>query len=165
MATAPTLGYCASSFSSREEKDILVSRFDEAKRLLVPDGNVKRSTLSVLNAMLDRVLTALLETAGMRVRKDDLLLSCVLHSCISSVLCPSCKECHVWASSRVLAGHYLANQKLALVILLLLVIKVFFFFFFLSGFVHAFTRAGMLPRQYINFCTDIWGLHSYVYCR
>ena len=47
------------SFSSQEEKDIFVSRFDEAKRLLVPDGIVKRSTLSVLNAMLDRVLTEL----------------------------------------------------------------------------------------------------------
>ena len=46
-----------------------------------------------------------------------------------SVLCPSYKECHVWASSRVLAGHYLANQKLALVILLLLVIIVLNFFF------------------------------------
>ena len=33
----------------------------------------------------------------------------------------------MWASSGVLAGHYLTNQKLALVILLLLVIKVFFF--------------------------------------
>ncbi|KAL5472992.1 hypothetical protein EMCRGX_G027432 [Ephydatia muelleri] len=44
-------------------------------------------------------------------------------------VCPHCKQSRVWASSRVLAGHYLANQKL----------------------VHAFTCAGMLPRQYMNF--------------
>eukprot|EP00731_Ephydatia_muelleri_P036853 Em0338g4a len=39
-------------------------------------------------------------------------------------VCSHCKQC-----SRVLSGHYLANQKL----------------------VHAFTCAGMLPRQYMNF--------------
>eukprot|EP00731_Ephydatia_muelleri_P024582 Em0016g853a len=39
-------------------------------------------------------------------------------------VCPHCKQC-----SRVLSGHYLANQKL----------------------VHAFTCAEMLPRQYMNF--------------
>ncbi|KAL5473825.1 hypothetical protein EMCRGX_G028382, partial [Ephydatia muelleri] len=44
-------------------------------------------------------------------------------------VCPHCKQSHVWASSRVLSGHYLANQKL----------------------VHAFTCAGMLPHQYMNF--------------
>ncbi|KAL5517177.1 hypothetical protein EMCRGX_G002675 [Ephydatia muelleri] len=44
-------------------------------------------------------------------------------------VCPHCKQSRVWASSRVLSRHYLANQKL----------------------VHAFTCAGMLPRQYMNF--------------
>ncbi|KAL5491680.1 hypothetical protein EMCRGX_G017012 [Ephydatia muelleri] len=44
-------------------------------------------------------------------------------------VCPHCKQSHVWASCRVLSGHYLGNQKL----------------------VHAFTCAGMLPRQYMNF--------------
>ncbi|KAL5467067.1 hypothetical protein EMCRGX_G031244 [Ephydatia muelleri] len=55
-------------------------------RLLVPDGNVKRSTLSVLNAMLDRVLTALLETAcrcgntihGMCTERQAFVVSLVL---------------------------------------------------------------------------------------
>ncbi|KAL5510349.1 hypothetical protein EMCRGX_G005879 [Ephydatia muelleri] len=46
-------------------------------------------------------------------------------------VCPHCKQSRVWASSRVLSGHYIANQKL----------------------VHAFTCAGILPRQYINFCS------------
>ncbi|KAL5467091.1 hypothetical protein EMCRGX_G031271 [Ephydatia muelleri] len=49
----------------------MLSRFDEAKRLLVPDENVKRSTLSVLNTMLDRVLTALLETAAYLLTNPD----------------------------------------------------------------------------------------------
>eukprot|EP00731_Ephydatia_muelleri_P018314 Em0011g354a len=44
-------------------------------------------------------------------------------------VCPHCKQSRVWANCRVLSGHYLANQKL----------------------VHAFTCAGMLPRQYMNF--------------
>eukprot|EP00731_Ephydatia_muelleri_P003009 Em0001g3009a len=44
-------------------------------------------------------------------------------------VCPHCKQSRVWASCRVLSGHYLANQKL----------------------VHAVTCAGMLPRQYMNF--------------
>eukprot|EP00731_Ephydatia_muelleri_P000668 Em0001g668a len=44
-------------------------------------------------------------------------------------VCPHCKQSRVWASCRVLSGHYLANQKL----------------------VHAVTCAGMLPCQYMNF--------------
>ena len=35
------------SFSSQGQKKIFVIRFDEANRLLVPDGNVKRRTLCV----------------------------------------------------------------------------------------------------------------------
>ena len=42
------------SFSSQQEKgETFISTFDEAKRLLVPDGNIKRSrSCSVLNVVL-----------------------------------------------------------------------------------------------------------------
>eukprot|EP00731_Ephydatia_muelleri_P030535 Em0022g49a len=43
------------SFSSPEEKDMFLSRFEAARQLLVP-GVTRNATISVLNALLDRVL-------------------------------------------------------------------------------------------------------------
>ena len=44
------------SFSSQEEKETFLSRFEAAKQLLAP-GCKWNATISVLNALLDRVLT------------------------------------------------------------------------------------------------------------
>lgn len=43
--------------------------------------------------------------------------------------CQVCKQTKSWASSRIIGGHYLVNQRL----------------------VHGFTAAGILPSQYIHF--------------
>eukprot|EP00731_Ephydatia_muelleri_P010645 Em0005g1231a len=171
------------SFSSQEEKETFLRRFEAAKQLLAP--GCKRNlnaTISVLSTLRDRVLTQpenvqasnsrtsysrnemMLDSAGIYTGDEDAsdqdlfvverktfksLCSGLVQQCgclsnpswtIASFIkrghvarvqfvCPHCKQSRVWASSRVLAGHYLANQKL----------------------VHAFTCAGMLPRQYMNF--------------
>ncbi|KAL5515160.1 hypothetical protein EMCRGX_G000288 [Ephydatia muelleri] len=101
--------------------------------------------------MLDLVLATPSPATRMYIRDDDpkdQSLCVVEHKAIKSLcqgLVQQCcytsrpswelesfmKEARTWASSRVLAGHYLANQKL----------------------VCAFTCAGMLPRQFVNFCT------------
>eukprot|EP00731_Ephydatia_muelleri_P000638 Em0001g638a len=169
------------SFSSQEEKETFLRRFEAAKQLLAP-GCKRNATISVLNTLLDRVLTQpenvqasnsrtsysrnemMLDSAGIYTGDEDAsdqdlfvverktfksLCSGLVQQCgclsnpswtIASFIkkghvarvqfvCPHCKQSRVWASSRVLSGHYLANQKL----------------------VHAFTCAGMLPRQYMNF--------------
>ncbi|KAL5500022.1 hypothetical protein EMCRGX_G011514 [Ephydatia muelleri] len=153
-----------------------MSRFEAAKQLLAP-GCKRNATISVLNTLLDRVLTQpenvqasssrtffsrnemMLDSADEDASDQDLfvverktfksLCSGLVQQCgclsnpswtIASFIkkghvarvqfvCPHCKQSRVWASSRVLSRHYLANQKL----------------------VHAFTCAGMLPRQYMNF--------------
>eukprot|EP00731_Ephydatia_muelleri_P016665 Em0009g1089a len=164
-----------------EEKETFLRRFEAAKQLLAP-GCKRNATISVLNTLLDRVLTQpenvqasnsrtsysrnemMLDSAGIYTGDEDAsdqdlfvverktfksLCSGLVQQCgclsnpswtIASFIkkghvarvqfvCPHCKQSRVWASSRVLSGHYLANQKL----------------------VHAFTCAGMLPRQYMNF--------------
>lgn len=52
------------------------------------------------------------------------------HTARMMLQCQNCYASCTWASSRVLNGHYLANQKL----------------------IHAFTCAGMLPHQFVSFC-------------
>ena len=44
------------SFSSQEEKETYLRRFEAAKLLLAPGVNKLKATISVLNALLDRVL-------------------------------------------------------------------------------------------------------------
>ena len=44
------------SFSSQEEKETFLRRFEAAKQLLAP-GCKRNATISVLNTLLDRVLT------------------------------------------------------------------------------------------------------------
>ncbi|KAL5482064.1 hypothetical protein EMCRGX_G022345 [Ephydatia muelleri] len=155
---------------------LYLARFEAAKQLLAP-GCKRNATISVLNTLLDRVLTQpenvqasssrtffsrnemMLDSADEDASDQDLfvverktfksLCSGLVQQCgclsnpswtIASFIkkghvarvqfvCPHCKQSRVWASSRVLSRHYLANQKL----------------------VHAFTCAGMLPRQYMNF--------------
>ena len=45
------------SFSSPEEKETFLSRFEAARLLLAPGVSKRNGTISVLNALLDRVLT------------------------------------------------------------------------------------------------------------
>eukprot|EP00731_Ephydatia_muelleri_P002848 Em0001g2848a len=119
------------TFSSEAEKDAFKIRVDSARRILFPYESTSQrpDNAALLNAMLDIVLSiqsttpsttqsthSFLDTAGGIVR--------------IRFVCPHCKVARTWASSRVLAGHYLASQKL----------------------IHAFTCAGMLPSQFINFC-------------
>ncbi|KAL5517552.1 hypothetical protein EMCRGX_G003114 [Ephydatia muelleri] len=150
------------TFSSEAEKDAFKLRVDSARRILFPYESTSQrpDNAALLNAMLDIVLSiqsttpstiqsthSFLDTAGIYTGdedKDDQRLCVVEHKairCLSGVLydggivrirfvCPHCKVARTWASSRVLAGHYLASQKL----------------------IHAFTCAGMLPSQFINFC-------------
>ena len=44
-------------FSSPEEKETFLKRFEAARLLLAPGVNKRNATISVLNALLDRVLT------------------------------------------------------------------------------------------------------------
>ena len=63
-------------------------------------------------------------------------------------VCPHWKVARTWASSRVLAGHYLASQKQVAAqhqVIILLALHA-------CRLIHAFTCAGMLPSQFINFC-------------
>ena len=43
-------------FSSQEEKETYLRRFEAARLLLAPGVNKRKATISVLNALLDRVL-------------------------------------------------------------------------------------------------------------
>mgnify|MGYP003482239111 FL=1 len=46
------------SFSSQEEKDTYLSRYNQVKKMVVPDGSfTKRSTINVMNSMMDHMLT------------------------------------------------------------------------------------------------------------
>eukprot|EP00731_Ephydatia_muelleri_P011426 Em0006g320a len=146
-----------------EEKETFLSRFEAAKQLLAP-GCKRNATISVLNTLLDRVLTQpenvqasssrtsfsrnemMLDSAGIYTGDEDAsdqdlfvverktfksLCSGLVQQCgclsnpswtIASFIkkehvarvqfvCPHCKQSRVWASSRVLSGHYLANQN------------------------------------------------------
>ncbi|KAL5459973.1 hypothetical protein EMCRGX_G033374 [Ephydatia muelleri] len=176
-----TIKKCLNPEFKNEAEETFLSRFEAAKQLLAP-GCKRNATISVLNILLDRVLTQpenvqasssrtffsrnemMLDSAGIYTGDEDAsdqdlfvverktfksLCSGLVQQCgclsnpswtIASFIkkghvarvqfvCPHCKQSRVWASSRVLSRHYLANQKL----------------------VHAFTCAGMLPRQYMNF--------------
>ena len=48
------------SFSSQEEKETYLRRFEAARLLLAPGVNKRKATISVLNALLDRVLDRVL---------------------------------------------------------------------------------------------------------
>ena len=64
----------------------------------------------------------------------------------------TCRRCHrqrTWSSSRILSGHYLVNQKL--VVCLLLWRTCIVLSSHIHRLIHAFTSAGMLLSQYINF--------------
>ena len=45
------------SFSSAEEKETFVKKFEAARLILAPGVSKRNATISVLNALLDRVLT------------------------------------------------------------------------------------------------------------
>ena len=65
-------------------------------------------------------------------------------------VCPHCKVARTWASSRVLAGHYLASQTQ--VAMLMYCTTIILLALHACRLIHAFTCAGMLPSQFINFC-------------
>ena len=53
------------SFSSPQEKETFLSRFEAAKQLLAP-GCKRNATISVLNALLDRVIDTTRECPGLK---------------------------------------------------------------------------------------------------
>ena len=57
------------SFSSQEEKETYLRRFEAARLLLAPGVNKRKATISVLNALLDRV-TVLAQTESVPVSRS-----------------------------------------------------------------------------------------------
>ncbi|KAL5487001.1 hypothetical protein EMCRGX_G019553 [Ephydatia muelleri] len=156
MATAAGCRFSLGmTFSSEAEKDAFKLRVDSARRILFPYESTSQRPDIVLSIQSTTPSTtqsthSFLDTAGIYTGDEDKdcqgwvqqhccrprptwqLESFMKKGGIVQIrfVCPHCKVARTWASSRVLAGHYLASQKL----------------------IHAFTCAGMLPSQFINFC-------------
>ena len=64
-------------------------------------------------------------------------------------VCPHCKVARTWASSRVLAGHYLASQKQ---VAMLMYCTTCSNNFACTPCMQAHPCPGMLPSQFMNFC-------------
>ena len=70
-------------------------------------------------------------------------------------VCPHCKVARTWASSRVLAGHYLASQKQVAMLMYCTTCQhlvIILLALHACRLIHAFTCADMLPSQFMNFC-------------
>ncbi|KAL5459893.1 hypothetical protein EMCRGX_G033281 [Ephydatia muelleri] len=152
------------SFSSPEEKDMFLSRFEAARQLLVP-GVTRNATISVLNALLDRVLQQtesvpvtrsgtsssgremMLDSAGIYTGDEDpsdqdlfvVERNAFKRLCSGIVQHCGCLTSPSWTlasfKKKTCSQSTICLPKVQAITL-----------------VRAFTCAGMVPRQYMNFC-------------